>query len=160
MYCRRAQLYHRKDMHSEESRLFEVTIEIPRWGFIKRGGNDVVDFISPLPCPYNYGAIPEYVGLDGDLLDAVVLGRRLSRGTTLETRVYGAIGLTDHGDYDDKLICSDKPLSAAERFLVLNFFRLYATFKKLLNVARHRRGPTFCSGWRDVNGALARARSR
>ena len=145
-------------MTNEESRLFEITIEIPRWGFIKRGGNDAVDFISPLPCPYNYGAISEYLGVDGDLLDAVVLGRRLARGTTIKMRVYGAIGLTDHGDYDDKLICSDKPLSVTERFFVLNFFRLYAMFKQLLNFTRRRPGPTVCVGWRDVNGALARAR--
>lgn len=147
-------------MGPAEPKLFEIVIEVPRWGFIKRGSNERVDFVSPLPCPYNYGAIPEYLGLDGDLLDAVVLGRRLSRGTKLKLAVHGAIGLTDRGLYDDKLICSDKPLSPVERILVLNFFRLYAIFKRILNFVRGRRGLTICEGWRDVDGALARARVR
>ena len=54
---------------------FEVTIEVPRWGFVKRGSTDRVDFVSPIPCPFNYGAIPDYLGGEGDLLDAVVLAR-------------------------------------------------------------------------------------
>ena len=28
---------------------FEITIEVPRWGFIKRGSTDKIDFISPIP---------------------------------------------------------------------------------------------------------------
>jgi len=147
-------------MHHGEGKLFDVIIEVPRWGFVKRGSTDKIDFISPLPCPYNYGSIPAYVGLDGDLLDAVVLGPRLRRGTWLKMRAYGVIGLTDRGMYDDKLICSAKPLSALDRFLVLNFFRLYAVFKRILNIVRRRQGPSVCEGWRGVNGAIARARVR
>jgi inorganic pyrophosphatase len=56
----------------------EVVIEIPRGSFLKRGWDGSVDFISPFPCPFNYGAIQDYIGGDGDLLDAVVLGPRLS----------------------------------------------------------------------------------
>jgi inorganic pyrophosphatase len=145
-------------MNHCESGPFDVVIEVPRWGFVKRGSNNNVDFISPLPCPYNYGSIPTYVGLDGDLLDAVVLGPRLARGTTLNLRAFAVIGLTDRGLYDDKLICSDRPLTKLDRCLVLNFFHLYAAFKRLLNFIRRRRGPTFCEGWRDVDGAIARAR--
>lgn len=139
---------------------FDIIIEVPRWGFVKRGSKDDVDFISPLPCPYNYGSIPKYLGLDGDLLDAVVLGPRLARGTRLNMRAYGVIGLTDRGLYDDKLICSDKPLTNLDRFLILNFFRLYAIFKRLLNFIRRRHGPTFCDGWREVDSAVACARLR
>ena len=109
-------------MSQAESKLFEVVIEIPRWGFVKRGSNNKIDFISPLPCLYNYGSIPDYVGLDGDLLDAIVLGPRLPRRTTISMRAYGVIGFTDGGLYDDKLICSNKPLSQRDRFLLLNFF--------------------------------------
>ncbi len=98
--------------------------------------------------------------MDGDLLDAVVLGPRQSRGTVLEMSAYGVIGLTDRGLYDDKLICSNKPLSASERFLILNFFRCYAALKKLINFARGRRGPTCCEGWRDIDDALSRASIR
>ncbi len=49
---------------------FEVVIEIPRGSFLKRGSNGHIDFISPLPCPFNYGAVPDLLGLDNDLLDA------------------------------------------------------------------------------------------
>ncbi len=147
-------------MSKQQSRLFEIVIEVPRWGFIRRDSNHKIEFISPLPCPFNYGAIPEFIGMDGDLLDAVVLGPRRSRGTALKMRAYGVIGLTDRGLYDDKLICSNKPLSMSERFLILNFFRCYAVLKKLINVARGRRGPTCCEGWRDIDGALSRASAR
>jgi len=63
----------------------DVVIEIPRGSFLKRGSFGTIDFVSPLPCPFNYGAVPLYIGLEGDLLDAVVLGARLPRGT--RTRV-------------------------------------------------------------------------
>ena len=45
----------------------EVLIEIPRGSFLKRGYSGHVDFVSPLPCPFNYGAVPQYIGLEGDL---------------------------------------------------------------------------------------------
>ena len=65
----------------------EVVIEVPRGSFLKRGSTGQVDFISPLPCPFNYGAVPNYLGLEGDLLDAVVLGpRRRAAFTTAESR--------------------------------------------------------------------------
>ena len=41
----------------------DVVIEIPRWSFLKRGSTGHVDFISPLPCPFNYGSVPDYLGL-------------------------------------------------------------------------------------------------
>ncbi len=55
----------------------DVVIEIPRGSFLKRGSTGHVDFVSPLPCPFNYGSVPQYLGQEGDLLDAVVLGPRL-----------------------------------------------------------------------------------
>ena len=36
----------------------EVIIEIPKGSFIKRGSTGQVDFVSPLPCPFNYGSVP------------------------------------------------------------------------------------------------------
>jgi inorganic pyrophosphatase len=53
----------------------EVVIEVPRFSFLKRGSTGRIDFISPLPCPFNYGSVPTHVGMEGDLLDALVLGR-------------------------------------------------------------------------------------
>ena len=64
---------------SPEPPELEVVIEVPRGSFLKRASTGRVDFISPLPCPFNYGSVPVYLGLEGDLLDALVLGPRLSR---------------------------------------------------------------------------------
>ena len=79
----------------------DVVIEIPRGSFLKRGSTGYVDFVSPLPCPFNYGSVPNYVGLDGDLLDALVLGRRLPLGTRITVAAWGAVTLTDRGMTDD-----------------------------------------------------------
>ncbi len=138
----------------------EVVIEIPRGSFLKRGSTGHLDFISPLPCPFNYGSVDEYVGLEGDLLDAVVLGPRLRRGTRVVVQVFGAIGLTDHGMYDDKLICSQHPLRPWQRHLVLLFFRIYAKCKGGLNFFRGRSGRNACEGWGDAQAAIARAQPR
>ena len=147
-------------MTKSNSKRFEVVVEVPRWGFVKRGSNDQIDFVSPLPCLFNYGSIPKYVGADGDLLDALILGPRLPRRSTLVIRAHAAIGLRDRGLYDDKLICSARPLSAFDRAVVINFFRAYALFKRALNAIRGRRGPTACVGWRDIDDALSRATAR
>ena len=53
--------------------LVDVVIEVPRGSFLKRGSSGRIDFVSPLPCPFNYGAVPGLLGLEGDLLDALVL---------------------------------------------------------------------------------------
>lgn len=140
--------------------MLEVVIEIPRGGFLKRGSTGHLDFISPLPCPFNYGSIPQYLGLEGDLLDAVVLGPRLPRGTRVRVKPWGAIAMTDRGMVDDKLICSQQPVSPEERQRLLRFFRLYAKCKGLLNMWRRRPGRNACEGWLEAREAIARARIR
>jgi len=145
------------DPTSEPAEL-DVVIEIPKGSFLKRGSTGQVDFISPLPCPFNYGSVPELLGLEGDLLDAVVLGPRLPLGTRLLVKARGAVTLTDRGMKDDKLICSDHPLSIHERENVLRFFRFYAKCKGLLNVYRGRPGRNVCDGWCEASDALLRAR--
>lgn len=138
----------------------DVVIEIPRGGFLKRGSTGQIDFVSPLPCPFNYGSIPRYVGLEGDLLDAVVLGPRLPVGSRLTVKAWGAVVLTDRGMTDHKLICSDRPVSAAQRAHVLRFFGLYARCKGLLNVWRRRPGRNACDGWIEAGDAVSQARPR
>ncbi|HEY2817834.1 MAG TPA: inorganic diphosphatase, partial [Casimicrobiaceae bacterium] len=69
-----------------EPPIVDVVIEIARGSFLKRGSSGHIDFISPLPCPYNYGSVPTHIGLEGDLLDAIVLGPRLPLGTELRTK--------------------------------------------------------------------------
>jgi len=138
----------------------DVIIEIPRWSFLKRGSTGRLDFISPLPCPFNYGSVPRYVGLEDDLLDAVVLGPRLAYGTQLAVEAWGAVVLTDRGMSDDKLVCSRQPLSAEQQRNVLRFFELYARCKALLNRYRGRPGRNACDGWISAERAIARARLR
>ena len=138
----------------------DVLIEVPRGSFLKRGSTGRVDFVSPLPCPFNYGCVPVYVGLEGDLLDALVLGPRLPLGARVRVKAWGAITLTDRGMQDDKLVCSDRPLTAVERDEVLRFFRFYAKCKWLLNQLRFRPGRNACEGWCTAERALARARPR
>ncbi len=138
----------------------EVVIEIPRGSFLKRGSSGRIDFISPLPCPFNYGSVPRYVGMEGDLLDALVLGPRLPLGARLRVRAWGAVTLTDRGMQDDKLVCSDRPVTATQRRDLLRFFHFYAKCKGLLNLWRRRPGRNACEGWRAADDAIARARPR
>jgi inorganic pyrophosphatase len=95
--------------------------------------------------------------MEGDLLDAVVLGPRRAYGTTIRTRAWGAVTLTDRGMSDDKLICSDRPVTADERERVLRFFRFYARCKAVRNALRGKRGRNACDGWCDAQQAMARA---
>ena len=138
----------------------EVLIEVPKGSFLKRGSTGRIDFISPLPCPFNYGSVPSYVGLEGDLLDALVLGPRLPFGTRIRVKAWGAVIMTDRGMTDDKLICSDHPMSPDEQQRVLRFFRFYARCKGLLNVWRNRPGRNACEGWHGATQAIARAQPR
>ena len=136
----------------------EVVIEVPRGSFLKRGSTGTIDFVSPLPCPFNYGAVPTLLGLEGDLLDALVLGPRLAYGTHLRVQAWGAVTFTDRGMSDDKLICCNHRPSARELRAVLRFFRFYARCKGLLNLLRRRPGRNGCDGWCEASYALARAR--
>ena len=137
-----------------------MVIEVPRGSFLKRGSTGHVDFVSPLPCPFNYGSVPNFLGLEGDLLDALVLGPRLPFGARIRVRAWGAVILTDRGMTDEKLICSERALTPSERRKVLRFFRFYAACKGLLNVWRRRSGRNACEGWCEATEALAHARPR
>lgn len=143
-----------------EPPVVEVVIEVPRGSFLKRGSTGSIEFISPLPCPFNYGSVPSYVGLEGDLLDAVVLGPRLPYGTRIRVKAWGAVILTDRGMTDDKLICSNHSPDLLQRRRVMQFFHFYARCKGLLNIWRSRPGRNACEGWCGAIQALARARPR
>ena len=135
----------------------EVVIEIPRGSFLKRGSNGHIDFVSPFPCPYNYGSIHQYIGGEGDFLDALVLGPRLAVGSRVRVNAYGAVGLSERFMYDDKLVCGRRPVTAGERGRIVWFFHLYAFCKGILNVLRGQRGRSRCEGWGDASAAIARA---
>lgn len=141
-----------------------VTIEIPKGSFRKVGSTGRLDFFSPLPCPFNYGSIRERLGLEGDLLDAVVLGPRLPAGSRVDAFACGAVRLQDRGLYDDKLICTTAPLDGAglarAQRRTLAFFRVYGWAKGLLNVWRGWPGRTGLSGWVSAERAWRCSRPR
>lgn len=125
-----------------------VAIEVARWSPIKRRPDGSVDFVS-LPCPYNYGSVVGTMGADGDPLDAVVLGPRLGYGQCIDVQVRGCIDFVDASLADPKWICSDEPLTEAQRRGIVRFFEGYVRFKRLLY--RLRRNPqgaqTYVRGW-------------
>ncbi len=124
-----------------------VVIDVPRGGFVKRDDHGVFDFASPFPCPFNYGHVPETQAEDGDGEDAVVLGRRLPRGSAATVVVRGRVGFVDAGCLDPKWVCAHAPLSGFQRWQVEAFFRVYAVAKGLINRARGERGATRYLGW-------------
>lgn len=124
-----------------------VVIDVPRGSFIKRNDDGSIDFVSPLPSPFNYGHVPGTVSEDHDAIDAVVLGPRLPRGFHATVIVRGTIGFVDAGVADPKWICSDRPLDPGERSRVEGFFRRYAVAKRLIHRVRGKQGPTRYLGW-------------
>jgi inorganic pyrophosphatase len=124
-----------------------IRVEVPRWGLVKRRSDGSVDYVSPFPCPYNYGCIPAFESDDGDALDVVVLGRRLPRGAELVLPVRAVMGFTDDGAADPKVICSGSPLSPDDARGIWRFFKLYALVKTALGVFRGQRAVTRCDGW-------------
>lgn len=132
-----------------------VEIQVSAGGFVKRGTDGDVDFIAPLPCPFNYGELPGTIGGDGDPIDAVVLGPRARRGAMVTTQVRGAVAFLDAGAADLKLVCGAQPLTKVQRALVLGWFGGYGVAKSALNRARGKTGATRAAGWLDA--ATARA---
>lgn len=124
----------------------EVSIDAPRGTFVKRRADGRVDFVSPIPTPFNYGDVPGEWGGDGDPLDALVVGARLPRGHLGRWRVVGVVAFLDGGLVDDKLVCGDAgPLT---RRAVEAFFTVYAVAKRALRRARGGAGETRYLGTR------------
>ena len=131
---------------SDVNETLEVVIDVPRGSFIKWDDDGRVDYVSPLPCPFNYGSVPNTVSGDGDRLDALVLGPRLARGTRVTLPVLGLVHFVDAGDSDPKYICGQGTLGRRDRLLVALFFGSYAYLKGALNRLRGKRGATRYGG--------------
>lgn len=120
-------------------------IEVPRGGFIKWGADDSVDYLSPIPSPFNYGSAPDHPGQDGDPADVVVLGGRRRRGETGVMAVWGRVRFLDQGHRDDKWICAPHPPRRRDRLALEVFFRIYALPKSILGSLK-RSGPSRFEG--------------
>lgn len=122
----------------------DILIEVPKGGFVKRELHEGsrIDYISPLPSPYNYGCIPELAGQDGDPMDVVVLGKRLRAGERHTLPIVGVVRFWDAGLPDDKLIASDAPLSPQQKRGLRRFFKIYALARLALNKRKGLSGRT------------------
>jgi inorganic pyrophosphatase len=125
----------------------DVRIEVPRGSFVKRRPDGSIDFVSPIPCPYNYGSMTGHTAPDGDPLDAVVLGPRIPYGRSVRAPIRAAIDFIDADTPDPKIICAADPLTHAQRRDVERFFRSYAVLKRMLHRVRGQKGRTACLGW-------------
>lgn len=61
------------------------------------------------PYPINYGMIPQTIlpvsrGGDGDPLDVVILGKKLTQGSVVKVKPLGIMKMMDGGEKDDKII--------------------------------------------------------
>lgn len=121
-----------------------VCIEVPKGGFIKRELHDgsSVDYVSPIPSPFNYGFVPGSMAEDGDPVDVVVLGKRLNVGQELTLPVVAYVRFIDAGMSDHKLVVSSVPVSKAQLSRIKAFFRMYALARRLLNRLQRRQGKT------------------
>ena len=132
-----------------------VTIEIPRWSFAKyamtEDGEGKVEFISPLPCPFNYGFIAGERGGDDLPLDAIVMGPRRPRGSSDSIEVRAVIHFVDNDEVDDKLVCATAVLKQWEVALLRVGFPVYVVMKRFVNWCKRKRGRTYLADWTFTN---------
>ena len=100
---------------------FNAIIEIPtgtneKWEVNKNGKSLQREFNGGLPrtinylsYPGNYGFIPQTLlskenGGDGDALDVVILGEKLTRGSVVKIEIVGMLSMKDKGLVDNKII--------------------------------------------------------
>ena len=124
----------------------DVAIDAPRFSFVKRDDRGGVDFVSPLPCPFNYGSVPGTRSGDGDRIDALLLGRRRARGIVRDVAVVAIVHFLDAGQLDPKWVCSGRPLDLIDHTQLDAFFRVYALAKRALNQVRGKTGETRYDG--------------
>lgn len=124
----------------------DVTVDSPRFSHVKRRDDGSVDFVSPLPCPFNYGSVRGTRAEDGERIDAIVLGPRLPGGTQLTANVVAVVRFVDAGQRDAKWVCARRPLTPRDGLELELFFQLYALAKRALNRVRGLAGPTRYEG--------------
>lgn len=121
-------------------------MEVPLGGFVKRSIDGELDYISPIPSPFNYGCAPAHLSGDGMPLDVVLLGPRRARGHTERVRVLAVVHFIDAGEVDTKMVVARRALTAGDVWRVRAFFMGYARWKAVLNWARQKSGATRLDG--------------
>lgn len=109
-----------------------VKIEIPKGSRVKyeinpETGAVEVDRILHFEFPYNYGYIPETWWLDGDALDAIVLGHfSLHPGVEADVIPIAVVKMHDNGESDYKVVCAFHPVKFEDyREMVVGFLKAY-----------------------------------
>ncbi|KAG0607812.1 hypothetical protein M758_8G056800 [Ceratodon purpureus] len=146
----------------------DIVVEVPKGSFVKRLPDGAVDYVGPMPSPFNYGSVPAIPAPDGDPLDALILGNHLPYGYTGRVKVKGVMKFIDAGLVDDKLICTQlipagassssgregeptepasEDLTMLDLFALTSFFNVYAACKSTLNTIRGKTGRTAYEGW-------------
>jgi len=112
----------------------KIIIETPKYSFFKYRKTEKgyeIAFFSPLPTIFNYGFIEGTTSPDGMEEDVVVLGPRMSRGSTLEREGFeGLVKFLDNSVRDDKKLVYISGFCSPA--LLAFYFRLYALFKTFL----------------------------
>jgi inorganic pyrophosphatase len=146
--------------------VFRLTLR--RGAMVKRGSDGAIDYVSPLPCPFDYGEIPGSRGEDGDPVDVVVWGAlpAPTLSATGDPRyrlpLQGAVDFVDEGAIDTKVVVGDTAPGTLGRAAILAFFGLLAAAKATRARLRPRRdaagAPPRCAvrGWLDRDAASAR----
>lgn len=104
-----------------EDKTINVVVEIPKgsnkkWEVSKISGSLVREFYMGKPrlidygaYPVNYGMIPQTVlparlAGDGDPLDVIIFGEKLTQGKIVKVRPVGVMRMKDSGEQDDKIL--------------------------------------------------------
>ena len=112
--------------------VYQIQIEISKGDRIKRGNNGQIEFVSPFKCPFNYGSLIGILGADGDLADAILLGKQRVRGDMPTAYAVGVVRFIDKGVQDDKWILSEKGhFSLSDYAQIEAFFLRYVILKNV-----------------------------
>ena len=123
-------------------RSLQITIDTPKMSFVKYKDDGSVDYISPFPCPFNYGSAPNTISGDGDREDAIYLGKKIQKGHSVTVNVWGVVNFIDKGENDPKYICSEEPPTLFNRAVIRGFFLLFAVMKRGFNRIKRKKGKT------------------
>jgi len=127
----------------------EAVVEIPRgssvkYEFDKNDARLVVDRISELSYPYNYGFFEGTLSEDGDPLDVYILQTpELVPGACVAVEVVAVVYTEDGGLSDPKVLAiptfsEDKRLDAGTLEEVVNFLENYKESSKVVKVEKNR----------------------
>ena len=110
--------------------MYKICIEVPKGNMIKRNQFGSIDYISPIPCPFNYGSVQDVEGEDGDLQDAILLGKRKKIGFCGTYPCIAKVLFFDAGKKDHKWVFSEhQKLRKRDQILLEMFFHIYAQIK-------------------------------